>query len=137
MLDAGQLQHFANGLLRKRLGQVRQLLPGTAARLGPEFAPRFITWARTSPPVQSQHHSDDARQFAFLLLRGRPGPELRDVLRWELLQLRLNRPGIGGGLMIFRHDMRRTGETPLPRRFMIAVWWIAGRRSGPRLWLLP
>lgn len=137
LLDASQLKHFADGLLRKRLGQVRQLLPGVAARLGPEFTTRFIAWASNSPPAQTQHHSDDARQFAILLLRDSQDRELKDVLRWELLQLRLNRPGVGGGVLIFRHDMRRTGETPLPRRFMIAVWWVASRRSGPRLWLLP
>lgn len=137
LLDAVQLQRFADGLLRKRLGQVRQLLPGTAMRLGPAFPARFIAWARSSPPGDSQHHSDDARQFALLLLRDGPGRELKDVLRWELLQLRLNQQRTGCGLLIFRHDVRRTGQPPLPRRFLIAVWWIAGRRARPRLWMLP
>lgn len=136
-LDATQLEGFADGLLRKRLGQVRQLLPGSAMRLGPAFAPRFIAWARSSPPVDTQHHSDDARQFASLLLRDGPDRELKDVLRWELLQLRLDQQGTGCGLLIFLHDVRRTGQAPLPRRFLIAVWWVAGRRARPRLWMLP
>jgi hypothetical protein len=136
-LDAVQLERFADGLLRKRLGQARQLLPGTAMRLGPAFATRFNAWARSSPPADSQHHSDDARQFALLLLHDGPDRERKDVLRWELLQLRLNQQGAGCGLLIFRHDVRRTGQAPLPRRFLIAVWWVAGRRARRRLWMLP
>lgn len=136
-LDAVQLETFADGLLRKRLGPVRHLLPGTAARLGQEFGRRFVQWAGAVPPVDRQHHVADATRFGRHLLREPLDSELRDLLRWELLQLRLDHIGFGCGIWAFRHDVRLPSETPLPRRFVLALWWSVGGRSRPTLWLWP
>jgi len=133
-LDHGQLTRFAESLVGKRLGQTRHVLPRTRARLGEDFSVRFISWARDHSPRSTHTASDDAHGFGTQLLTQNLEPEVRDILRWELLHLGLGRRGWRLGMTWFAHDVRGTGEGPFPRRMVVATWYRGMGRSHARLW---
>lgn len=95
-LDRGQVERFARSLRQKRLGLVRELLPGTAQLLGTQFAERFFEYCESQPSARER--VEEARVFAAYLLTAaldhRPDETmlLVDLLRCEQLRLQVLYP---------------------------------------------
>lgn len=67
-LDPGQLEQQAIGLLQKRAFEVGELLPQTAAFLGPDFFDTFCVYARSAAwPEGHRRHQQDAAAFSHYL----------------------------------------------------------------------
>lgn len=63
-LSAQQVNLFASSLKRKRLGEVRELLPLTHRVLGKDFSKLFWQYAETYIPKGIKKHLEDAIAFA-------------------------------------------------------------------------
>lgn len=64
LLSAQQVKGFASSLKRKRLGEVRELLPLTARVLGKDCSKLFWQYAETYVPQGIKKHWEDALAFA-------------------------------------------------------------------------
>ncbi|MGB0582910.1 MAG: hypothetical protein ACPGVU_24775 [Limisphaerales bacterium] len=147
------IPQFSRSLLRKRYGEVREMLPASAAALGESFWNLFEEFAADRPTRGGQRHRDDALEFADWLL-GRDslpqtGEPLRQLLLFEREDLGMWKQKRGIRIRFFRHDL---GETLCRLRDgdqdvgyhgppMMAVWirlgpdWRVGYREFvPRLW---
>ena len=76
------LAPFADSLVRKRLGAVRQLLPRSAAHLGPRFDEAFRAFASRNPSRGPRRHERDALALAEILAGSAQG-EAREALLIE------------------------------------------------------
>jgi hypothetical protein len=92
-LDRGQVERFARSLQRKRLGLVRELLPGTARVLPDRFGELFFQYCDLQPSALNR--VEEAKAFAAYLSdaarRGDLGPTrpdyFSDLLTCERLRL--------------------------------------------------
>ena len=80
------LEFQARILLRKRLELVRQLLPETVRRLGENFRPHFLEYARVNWPDEPRAALHDAFQFCG---RIKP-PQLVSKSEWNRLRFALS-----------------------------------------------
>jgi len=88
-LSPQQLGFFARSLYRKRLGEVRKLLPATRRALGPRFAALFQQFCDGYTPGGTKKHRDDALAFAaFLRREWSVPPWIVDLARYEAAWLR-------------------------------------------------
>ncbi len=74
------LEPFADSLVRKRLGAVRQLLPRTAQRLGGRFDDAFRQFAAAHPSRGPHRHEHDALELASVLKPELAGEDLEALL---------------------------------------------------------
>ena len=91
-LSSQQVNFFANSLKRKRLGEVRKLLPLTQKSLSKEFSPLFWRYAETDLPQGINKHWQDALNFCTFiekvaLTEGLEQPWVLDVVRYEKVWL--------------------------------------------------
>ena len=63
----GEVTSFANSLVRKRLGQVKNMLPGTCALLGETLWDLFKCFAANQPTSGVKRHLIDAKNFSHYL----------------------------------------------------------------------
>ena len=68
----GDITSFAISLLRKRLGQVKNMLPGTCALLAEDLWNLFESYAANQPTYGVKRHSTDASNFAHYLAQKNP-----------------------------------------------------------------
>jgi hypothetical protein len=93
-LSSQQVNLFASSLKRKRLGEIRKLLPLTNKVLGKEFDRLFFSFAETYLPTGSKKHLLDSIAFSeFLpqhLITNHLQPlYLLDVLHYEAIRLKM------------------------------------------------
>jgi hypothetical protein len=88
-LDRGQVERFAQSLRQKRLGLVRELLPGAARVLGERFGALFFQYCDRQPSALDR--IEEAMAFTEHLSGTTTGPEfpdyLEDLLACERLRL--------------------------------------------------
>ncbi len=153
-VSAPQVRFFARSLYRKRLGEVRKLLPATAQAIGPHFEGLFNQFAESAIPGGPKKHRQDALAFArFLGQRvGRDGdglfPDwLVDVIRYEAawlqatdasshIMIRWFRYPVGGILRALEEGREPVSDG---RHAALAGWLRPHGRARLRhtVWLLP
>lgn len=147
------IPQFSRSLLRKRQGEVRELLPASAAALGDLFWALFEEFGSDHPTHGRQRRRDDALEFADWLLSRESLPPtdvpLREILEFERCDLAVWTMKRGIRALFFRHDLGemliklRNGEAEV--RYtgppMLAVWlrWhpdgrVRYREFVPRFW---
>lgn len=120
------LPGFAASLVNKRLGQVRLLLPRTAAALGEEFDRRFRAYAVSRPVAGVKKHQQDAIVFAAELAAAAEPAWLADLAAYEAAWVEAN---VGRRLVVRRFGWRVSRESP-SKGVCWAVWL---RLPGGRL----
>ena len=94
-LSPAALEQQAQGLLDKRAGEVRRILPRTWVRLGPDAAARFEEHASACWPTGHLRHPQDALAFLRFLSKRRLPCDALERLRLEArLSRRRHRIGI-------------------------------------------
>ncbi|VEP11310.1 conserved hypothetical protein [Hyella patelloides LEGE 07179] len=93
-LSRQQVDLFARSLKRKRLGEIRKLLPLTNQALGKEFNPLFFQYSETYLPTGNKKHLLDAIAFTKFLLQqlttdNTQPVSVLDVLRYEAVRLKM------------------------------------------------
>ena len=132
-LSAAQVAGFARCLQRKRLNEVRRMLPETCRALGSDLAQVFEAHAARFQPQGVRRHLDDALAFARFLSQS-PGvnTDLVDLARYEAHWLRFRQGRVGPLLAIFRSDPRETATGCCAEsghnRGLLACWFRLGGR---------
>lgn len=132
-LSHDRVRTFSQTLVRKRLAEIRRLLPETSRLLGPRLADLFSQHAAEYRPGGLQKHADDARAFGRWL--SRPGARvpraLIDLARYESIWLQFHMGRWWPQIALFRVDPRTTGDaksnSPRSRRTFILWFRLAGR----------
>jgi hypothetical protein len=92
-LSSQQVNLFASSLKRKRLGEVRKLLPLTNKVLGKEFDRLFFSFAETYLPTGSRKHLLDSIAFCNFIQQNltpeKTQPWLFDILSYETIRLKM------------------------------------------------
>jgi len=150
----GDLTSFAISLLRKRLGQVKNILPGTCALLAENLWNLFESFAANQPTYGVKRHLTDARNFANFLAKNNPSgifnvKEHKAVLKYEQTWLNSELSIQFLKVRSFKHDisnytarLAKREATPVylgkPR---VCIWFrISGRHRViywelfPRFW---
>jgi len=112
------LPGFAASLVSKRLGQVRLLLPRTAAALGEEFDLRFRAYAASRPVAGVKKHQRDAIAFAAELGDADEPAWLADLAAYEAAWVEAI---MGRRLLVRRLGWRMSHEPP-SKGLCWAVW---------------
>ena len=150
----GDVTSFAISLLRKRLGQVKNILPGTCALLAENLWNLFESFAANQPTYGVKRHLTDARNFANFLAKKNPSgifnvKDHKAVLKYEQTWLNSELSIQFLKVRSFKHDisnytarLAKRGATPVysgkPR---VCIWFrISGRHRViywelfPRFW---
>lgn len=114
---------FATSLKRKRLGEIRELLPMTAKALDKEFAKLFWQYAETYLPQGIKKHLDDAKSFASYIEKvGNIKPDwILDLVRYEKAWLEAAEPNTRLLVRRFRYAVNQS-EGNLQQPF-VAIWF--------------
>ncbi len=151
-LSSTQVRFVAQSLYRKRLGEVRKLLPATHQALGLRFGTLFREFADTHTPASSKKHLGDALAFAVFVegsARGDPSmwDWIVDLVRYEAAWLEATTPHCRCLIRWFRYPvltiLRRLAEgadpSPMARRPTLAFWFRPPGRARLRhaLWAVP
>lgn len=144
-LSAQQLNFFADSLIRKRLGEVRKLLPLTSQALGARFGKLFWRYAESHRLTMPQPHRKDAIAFcAFLKESARSElsevPWALDVAAFEAACLEATTPARRCILRLFRYSIRELARSlsgkasalSPARRLSLAVWFRFSRQGQLR-----
>lgn len=129
-----QLEAFARSLVRKRAGEVRALLPRTAAALGERFSQTFASFARGRPTSGAKRHARDAIAFA-RWIQGQGLDAAAEIARYESAWVEM---GLGRRWLIrrFRRRVDQAGPAASSGALWMA-WWRAPWGGGiyvRRLW---
>ncbi|MBD1926632.1 hypothetical protein H6F74_10305 [Trichocoleus sp. FACHB-90] len=147
-LSAQQVNLFASSLKRKRLGEVRELLPLTHSVLGKGFAELFWRYAETYIPTGIKKHLEDAIAFSAFVenvtqLESIDPPWVVDLVRYEKAWLQAAEPSSRLTVCWFRYaidKLARTvqqNETPVVlMQPAIAIWFRLSPRSHLRHFVL-
>ena len=126
-ITPSQLEEQAEGLVRKRAGEVSKLLPETWRLLGSAASEKFIAFADTVPwPEGHRRHMIDAVAFGEWL-------EERDdasLVRHELHRCRFAMSDARFGTYLIAH---RT--SPISARGICVLWRTGSRVRSKRIWL--
>ena len=145
-LSSQEVNLFASSLKRKRLGEIRKLLPLTSKVLKKEFDRLFFRYAETYLPTGSKKHLDDAIQFAQFseqlnrTKRIEPAWVL-DVLRYEKIWLNTLQSKslfisdrFNYAIEPLIYSLQRSNSNPvLNRQVTIGIWF---RFSSNQQWQL-
>jgi hypothetical protein len=139
-LKPQQLRFFAHSLIRKRLGEIKKLLPLTRYALGEVFDPLFRSYAANNRLESGEAHQKDAVRFCWFVheharaeLSGVPWGI--DALRFEAAHLESTIRGRYLSVKFFRYPVqagagRITEAGSMPKRATLAIW-LRFRSSGP------
>ncbi|MEO1132626.1 MAG: hypothetical protein AAFX40_07965 [Cyanobacteria bacterium J06639_1] len=137
-LSKKQVEQFAASLKRKRLNEIRKLLPTLHRCLGKRFSAYFWRYAETYHPKGIRKHHHDAYQFCQFLI-GLPAedradcPWLLDLAACEAVLLQSSRPWLRWRFLQYDISMLADSASPseidvaIPRRPTLAIWL---RRPG-------
>ncbi|MBD2194761.1 MULTISPECIES: hypothetical protein [Calothrix] len=130
-ISSEQVNMFANSLKWKRLGEVRELLPGTAKVLGKNFNDLFWRYAETYIPQGIKKHRLDAIAFANFIQTQKIEPVwVRDLLRYEKTWLLAYDSPRCLRVCWFLYPVDKLGTTEkISRQLTLAVWWRLNERS--------
>src|SRR6185312_9999666 len=127
-----QVEQFADSLRRKRLDQVRRVIPIAARALGDRFGRLFERYIEEASPRGSRADLDDALGFIDAVGRwaddDRP-PWVVDLARYELAWRQAARAGRRPIVRAFRFPVARivTGREAeaavIAPRPTLAIWW--------------
>jgi hypothetical protein len=70
-----ELEYFARTLLKKRMSEVKKLLPDVSSEIGDRFDALFAEFAAEFVPDSSKKHLLDAYQFALFLIGRQIAPK--------------------------------------------------------------
>lgn len=122
-LPLDQVDAFARSLLRKRAGEVRELLPRTVEQLGSAFESRFEDYAQSRPTAGARRRQDDAIGFARWLDDGSPAG---DLARYEAAWVEMWR-----GRRLLLRKFRHAVDAPNPQRAAtLRMLWLRLPCSG-------
>lgn len=133
-LSVSQVNLFASSLKRKRLGEVKELLPLTQRVLGKDFSKEFWCYSETYNPSGIKKHYQDALAFAKFLEQQKLEPVwIRDLIRYEKAWLEAMEPRCRSLMYRFDYDMKsliqslQRREDPVIREkraiAFVAVWF--------------
>ncbi len=92
-LSEKEVNLFAISLQRKRLGEVRDLLPLTNQVLGSNFKKLFKEYVETYLPQGIRKHQDDAIAFAAFMEKSSLTEDwILDVIKYEKFRIKVNNP---------------------------------------------
>jgi hypothetical protein len=144
-LSVQQIRFFAATLRRKRLGELRDLLPLTHRLLGQTFVALFWQFASTYVPRGIHKHRDDALAFVRFLEQTVGAAGLRpawalDLVRYEAARLEAAETARRWTLRRFRYPVATVVQalaheaTPpaLRPQPTICVWMRLSTRHAPR-----
>ncbi len=122
-LSAPDVNLFATSLKRKRLGEVRELLPRSAEALNKDFSKLFWQYAETYNPQGIKKHLDDAKSFATYLEKiNSIEPEwIIDLIRYEKTWLEAAEPNKRLIIRHFRYAI--DGNLQVSKQPFLAVWF--------------
>ena len=145
----GDLTSFAISLLRKRLGQVKNILPGTCALLAENLWNLFESFAANQSTYGVKRHLTDARNFANFLAKNNPSgifnvKEHKAVLKYEQTWLNSELSIQFLKVRSFKHDisnytarLAKQGTIPIysgkPR---VCIWFRTSGRHRVFYWEL-
>jgi len=141
-LSACQVNFFADSLIRKRLGEVRRLLPLTRKALGARFEVLFRRYAEIHRLEMPKPHQNDAISFtAFLEHSARTEfskmPWGLDAARFEAACLAAIAAGRRWIVRLFRYPIQELlrsvagpDQAPPPRPRPTLAIWLRFSRSG-------
>ena len=142
-LSGRQVSFFAESLIRKRLGEVRKLLPLTRKVLGKEFDALFHQYAERHRLVMPKPHQNDATAFCAFLEKAAgmdvvKNPWALDLARFETACQEANI--IAGPcciVLLFQYSVRELARSmeeasaisvPAPRHTLVV--WLRFSRQG-------
>lgn len=122
-LSAPDVNLFATSLKRKRLGEVRELLPMTAKALDKDFSKLFWQYAETYNPQGIKKHLYDAIAFATYIEKiDNLEPEwILDLVRYEKAWLEAAEPNKRLIVRYFRYAI--DGNLQVLKQPFLAVWF--------------
>ena len=115
-LDPDALDLQAEGLLHKRLREVRALLPETFASLGEDGDDAFLDYAESYWPQGHRRHQDDASRFGACLRTTPSGRAAISEREWNALRFGQGRAPIA------LHVVRRVWLGGRHRRALQVLW---------------
>jgi hypothetical protein len=144
-LSAHRVEFFADTLRRKRLGEVRALLPRTHRLLGRAFVALFWQFAPTYVPRGIHKHRDDALAFVRFLEQAARADGVTpawalDLARYEAAWLQVAEPARRWTLRRFRYPVataaralaRGANPPSLCQQRTIGLWVRLSGRDTPR-----
>jgi len=146
---------FALSLLRKRLEQIKKILPGTCALLAENLSSLFQTFAADKPTTGVKRHLIDASNFANYLAQKKPNQifrldEQKAVLEYEKTWVNSELSAMLLKVKFFKHDISnytKQLEMQEPNRAYfgkprVCIWFRLSRSHRvlywelfPRFWL--
>lgn len=126
LLSAPQVNLFATSLKRKRLGEVRELLPLTAKALNKDFSKLFWQYAETYNPQGIKKHLLDAIAFASYIEKiANIEPDwILDLVRYEKAWLEATEPNRRLIVRRFRYAITQSeGNFQVLRQPYLAIWF--------------
>lgn len=148
-LSAQQVNLFASSLKRKRLGEVRELLPLTQRVLGKDFSKLFWRYAETHLPQGIKKHWEDAIAFSSFIeqVTRSEGIEplwIGELVRYEKSWLQAMEPTCHLTVCRFRYaidrlvqNLRQENVSPqLKEQPTVALWFRLSRRGQLRHFIL-
>ncbi len=134
-LSGAQVEFFASSLVRKRMNEVRKMLPLSSRVLGRTFERLFRLYAETRTLEAHKSHQRDALNFTIYLQKGvaeyvRPSWAI-DVARYEAAFIEVIGLGRRWAVRWFRYPIRnliqsqitRDGVPPPAPRPSLAIWF--------------
>lgn len=125
LLSATEVNLFASSLKRKRLGEVRELLPMSAKALDKEFSRLFWQYAETYLPQGIKKHLLDAIAFATYIEKvDNIEPDwILDLVKYEKSWLEAAEPNRRLIIRRFRYAInRRDGNFQLFAQPSLSIW---------------
>lgn len=131
LLSEEQVARFAASLQRKRLAEVRNLLPLSAKALGEALPELFFAFAERGAPRGIARHAVDAIGFAeHLATRASIAEWMVELCRYEATHLVAQRANRCLLVRRFRFDLRAVGQQfaqkqeilPPPKRTIAMAW---------------
>jgi hypothetical protein len=134
-LAVDQVDSFARSLRRKRLCEVRKLLPRSCRALGDRYRPLFHDYAAGYLPTGIHRHSYDAAAFAGYLLKRMSSaslepPWMAELIRFEKAVVKAALPDVWFHAVILRYDVSDPDEASIPPRRTCLHGWLRLQRGG-------
>lgn len=120
----GEIDHFADSLMRKRMREVEKMLPLTRSALQESFETHFIGYTAVTPSSLEISRAEDVLEFCRYLEKEAKGP-VRDAARFEEAKHRFYSGKRHFLVRRFDHDVRKGSLAP---RRTYCLWIRIGTR---------